>query len=87
MPQAHAFCALNGLRYWAWLAGLGEDGRTNGGMDRRTTGRTDGQNFSPFYRTLSPTGAAAQKSEREREREREKEREKGRERKKESDLY
>ena len=26
---------------------------------RRTDGRMDGRNFSPFYRTLSPVGAAA----------------------------
>ena len=30
-------------------------------MDRWTNGRTDGRNFSPFYRTSSPIGAAAQK--------------------------
>ena len=29
--------------------------------DERTNERTDGRNFSPFYRTSSPTGAAAQK--------------------------
>ena len=29
--------------------------------DRGTDGRTDGRNFSPFYRTSSPLGAAAQK--------------------------
>ena len=30
-------------------------------MDGQTDGWTDGRNFSPFYRTLSPIGAAAQK--------------------------
>ena len=30
-------------------------------------GRTDGRNFSPFYRTSSPVGAAAQKREEKRE--------------------
>ena len=29
----------------------------------RTNGRTDGRKISPFYRTLSPIGAAAQKRE------------------------
>ena len=33
-PQAHAFCALKGFRYWAWLSGLG-----GGGMDGQTEGR------------------------------------------------
>ena len=31
------------------------------GTDVWTYGCTGGQNFSPFYRTLSPTGASAQK--------------------------
>ena len=43
----------------------GSGGLTGGGGDRHTDGRTDGRtdvrNFSPFYRTLSPVGAAAQK--------------------------
>ena len=30
-----------------------------GGTDVRTYGRTDVRNFSPFYRTSSPVGAAA----------------------------
>ena len=30
-------------------------------MDRKIGVQTVGQNFSPFYRTLSPIGAAAQK--------------------------
>ena len=33
-----------------------------GWMDQHTDGRTDGWTFSPFYRTLSPVGAAAQKA-------------------------
>ena len=32
-----------------------------GGGDRWTNEWMDGQNISPFYRTLSPTGATAQK--------------------------
>ena len=36
-----------------WMAQRG--GRT----DRRTDGRTDGRKIAPFYRTLSPIGAAA----------------------------
>ena len=36
----------------------GSEGQPEGG---RTDRHTDGQNFSPFYRTLSPDGAAAQK--------------------------
>ena len=36
----------------------GSDRRARGG---RTYGRMDGRNFSPFYRTFSPVGAAAQK--------------------------
>ena len=35
----------------------GTEGQREGGTD----GWTDKQNFSPFYRTLSPVGAAAQK--------------------------
>ena len=35
----------------------GGDGQTDG----QTNGRTDGRKISPFYRTSSPTGAAAQK--------------------------
>ena len=35
---------------WAWLRPL-----------VGTDGQTDGRNFSPFYRTSSPTGAAAHK--------------------------
>ena len=31
--------------------------------DGQTDERTNGRNFSPFYRTSSPTGAAAQKEE------------------------
>ena len=31
------------------------------GQLRGTNGRTNGRKISPFYRTLSPTGAAAQK--------------------------
>ena len=38
----------------------GSEGQPEGGpTDVRTYGRTDRQNFSPFYRTLSPVGAAA----------------------------
>ena len=40
---------------------------TYGHTDGRTDGRMDGQKISPFYRTLSPIGAAAQK-EKDRER-------------------
>ena len=43
----------------SWALEGGTDGRT----DKRTVGRTDGRNISPFYRTLSPIGAAALKSE------------------------
>ena len=31
------------------------DGWTDGQTDRRTDGPKDGRNFSPFYRTSSPT--------------------------------
>ena len=41
----------------AWVRPQG-DRKTN----EQTYGRMDGQNFSPFYRTLSPFGAAAQKA-------------------------
>ena len=42
----------------AWLAlGPSRGGRTDG----RTDGRTYGRKISPFYRTSSPIGAAAQK--------------------------
>ena len=46
----------------AWLAGPqawldGPEGGTDGRMD----GRTNGRKISPFYRTSSPIGAAAQK--------------------------
>ena len=37
------------------------DGRTDKWTDGRTDERMDGQKISPFYRTLSPIGAAAQK--------------------------
>ena len=48
------------------------DGQTDGWMDRQvrrtdgwtngwTDGQTDGHKISPFYRTLSPTEAAARK--------------------------
>ena len=38
----------------------GSEGQPEGGrMDGRTDGRTDVRNFSPFYRTSSPVGAAA----------------------------
>ena len=33
----------------------------DGWMDGRTDGRTDRRNFSPFYKTFFPVGAAAQK--------------------------
>ena len=39
------------------LSGLSGGGRTYG----RTDGRMDGWKISPFYRTSSPIGAAAQK--------------------------
>ena len=38
----------------------GSEGQPEGG---HTDVRTDVRNFSPFYRTLSPVGAAAQKAE------------------------
>ena len=38
----------------AWL-----DGPEGEGVDGRTDGRTDKRKISPFYRTLSPIGAAA----------------------------
>ena len=34
-------------------------GWLEGGMDGRTDERTNGRKISPFYRTLSPIGAAA----------------------------
>ena len=34
---------------------------SRGGTDEQTNEGTDGQKISPFYRTSSPTGAAAQK--------------------------
>ena len=44
----------SGLAGWASrLAGWPRRG------DKRTDGRTDGRKISPFYRTLSPIGAAA----------------------------
>ena len=36
-------------------------GGTNIRIDRQTDGWMDGRNFSSFYRTSSPVGAAAQK--------------------------
>ena len=50
-PQA------SGMAGWvqAWLDG------PEGGMDRRTDKWTDRQKIFPFYRTLSPIGATAQK--------------------------
>ena len=52
------------------------DGRTYGRTYVRTDGWTDGRKISPFYRTLSPTRAAAQKGkERKIKMKREKERE------------
>ena len=38
------------------------DKRTKGQKDKRTNGQTDKRKISPFYRTSSPTGAAAQKA-------------------------
>ena len=35
--------------------------RTSQWGDGRTNGQTDGRNFTPFYRTSAPAGAAAQK--------------------------
>ena len=35
------------------------DGQTDGRTDGRMDKRTDGRKISPFYRTLSPIGAAA----------------------------
>ena len=49
----------------AWLAlgpsSRGMDERINDWMDERTDERMDGQKISPFYRTLFPIGAVAQK--------------------------
>ena len=45
----------------AWLALGPLRGGTDIRMDGRTYGRTDGRKISPFYRTSSPIGAAAQK--------------------------
>ena len=44
-----------------WASGLA-GWRRGGGTDGRMDKRTDGRKISPFYRTLSPIGAAAQKS-------------------------
>ena len=41
-----------------WTEGQ-TDRRTDGQMDGRTDGQMDGQKIFPFYRTLSPTVAAA----------------------------
>ena len=38
------------------------DVQTYGRTDVQMGGQTDGRNFSPFYRSLSPVGAAAQKA-------------------------
>ena len=38
---------------------VGSEGQPRG--DGRTDGRTNGRKISPFYRTSSPTGTAAQK--------------------------
>ena len=47
----------------AWLAlGPSRGGRMYGRTDVRTYGWTDGRKISPFYRTSSPIGAAAQKA-------------------------
>ena len=35
------------------------DGQMDGWTDGRTDGQTEGRRISPFYRTLSPIGAAA----------------------------
>ena len=58
-------------------------GHTDRQVDGWTDRRTDVQNFSPFYKTLSPVGAAAQKTDRQiggwRKREREERKKVGRE--------
>ena len=55
-----------------------------GGTDRRTDEQTYKRKFSPFYRTLSPIGAAAQK-EKEEEEEKEEDEEKVEEKDEEKD--
>ena len=56
--------SLPSLRLQAWLAGPQAwlDG-PEGGANRRTNEQMNGQKISPFYRTSSPIGAAAQKGE------------------------
>ena len=57
-PHSTGLCPL--------LEPLPKRGETDVWTDRLMDGQTDGQmdvqNFSPFYRTLSPVGAAAQKT-------------------------
>ena len=58
-PEAQS-ASQPSLRLQAWLAGPQAllDG-PEGGTDKRTNERMDGRKISPFYRTLSPIGAAA----------------------------
>ena len=58
--QAGLRATQAGLR--ATQAGFrGGDGRMDGRMGKLMDGWTDGWKICPFYRTLSPIGAAAQK--------------------------
>ena len=64
-PQPHPITLLPSKTRYLQSMNIHDCQYTNGWTDGRTYGRMDGRKISPFYRISSPTGAAAQKPQKE----------------------